>query len=108
MANVRYLVFDVESVADGALVAKLRFPGEKLDAKEGVARYRAELMAKFENDFIPYTFQVPTSIVAAKISADFELIDLVALDEPQFRPHVMTEHFWRGWEKYGRPTLVSF
>ena len=20
----------------------------------------------------------------------------------------MTEHFWRGWEKYGRPTLVSF
>jgi predicted PolB exonuclease-like 3'-5' exonuclease len=108
MPNVRYLVFDVESVADGALVSKLRYPGEKLDAKGAVAKYRAELMAKFENDFIPYTFQVPCSIVAAKISADYELIDLVALDEPQFRPHVMTEHFWRGWEKYGRPTLVSF
>ena len=108
MASVRYLVFDVESVADGALVSKLRYPGEKLDAQAAVARYRAELMAKFESDFIPYTFQLPTSIVAAKVSADFELIDLVALDEPQFRPHVMTENFWRGWEKYGRPTLVSF
>lgn len=108
MASVRYLVFDVESVADGALVSKLRYPGEKLDAKGAVARYRAELMQKFENDFIPYTFQLPTSIVAAKVSADFELIDIAALDEPQFRPHVMTEHFWRGWEKYGRPTLVSF
>jgi len=106
--SVRYLVFDVESVADGALVSKLRYPGEKLDPKAAVARYRGELMEKFENDFIPYTFQVPTSIVAAKVSSDFELIDLVALDEPQFRPHVMTEHFWRGWEKYGRPTLVSF
>jgi predicted PolB exonuclease-like 3'-5' exonuclease len=106
--SVRYLVFDVESVADGALVSKLRFPGEKLDAKAAVARYRAELMEKFENDFIPYTFQVPTSIVVAKVSADFELIDLAALDEPQFRPHVIAEHFWRGWEKYGRPTLVSF
>jgi 3'-5' exonuclease len=108
MPNVRYLVFDVESVADGALVSKLRYPAEKLDAKAAVARYRTELMAKFENDFIPYTFQVPCSIVAAKVSADYELIDLVALDEPQFRPHVLTEHFWRGWEKYGRPTLVSF
>jgi 3'-5' exonuclease len=32
----------------------------------------------------------------------------VVLDEPQFRPPVIVEHFWRGWEKYKRPTLVSF
>jgi predicted PolB exonuclease-like 3'-5' exonuclease len=32
----------------------------------------------------------------------------VALDEPQFRSHVITENFWRGWEAYRRPTLVSF
>jgi len=36
------------------------------------------------------------------------LIDLVALDEPQFRSHVITENFWRGWDAYKRPTLVSF
>jgi len=36
------------------------------------------------------------------------LMDVVALDEPQFRPHVITQHFWRGWEAYRRPTLVSF
>jgi predicted PolB exonuclease-like 3'-5' exonuclease len=30
------------------------------------------------------------------------------LEEPQFRPHVITEHFWRGWDRYRRPTLVSF
>lgn len=106
--SVRYLVFDVESVADGRLVSKLRYPREGLDPLAAIARYRAELMEKFETDFIPYTFQVPVSVVAAKVSADFRLLDIVALDEPSFRPHVITEKFWRGWEVYKRPTLVSF
>ncbi len=107
-ANVRYLVFDVESVAVGELVAGLRYPDESLSPQEAVRKYRDELMNKYENDFIPYTFQMPVSIAVAKVAADLRLIDLVVLDEPQFRPHVITEHFWRGWEKYRRPTLVSF
>jgi predicted PolB exonuclease-like 3'-5' exonuclease len=106
--GVRYLVFDVESVADGALVAKIRYPGEGLQPVEAVARYRAELMEKFDNDFIPYTFQMPVSVVVAKVDASFHLLDLVALDEPEFRSHIITQHFWRGWEAYQRPTLVSF
>ena len=107
-SDVKFLVFDIESVADGELVSKLRYPGQGLSAEEAVARYRAELMAKYDSDFIPYTFQIPIGVAIAKVAADFRLIDLVALDEPQFRPHVMTEHFWRGWEAYNRPTLVSF
>lgn len=106
--SVRYLVFDIESVADGALVSKLRFPGENLSPEDAVTRYRAELMEKFDSDFIPYTFQVPVSIVVAKLSADFHLLDLVALDEPQFRPHIIAKNFWVGWEAYSRPTLISF
>ena len=105
---VRYLVFDIESVADGALVSKLRYPGQGLSAADAVRRYRDELIAKYETDFIPYTFQVPVSVVVAKVAADFSLIDIVALDEPQFRSHIITENFWRGWEVYKRPTLVSF
>ncbi|MBX3411558.1 MAG: 3'-5' exonuclease [Pirellulales bacterium] len=108
MPAVRYLVFDIETVADPELVAKLRYPGEKLAPEAAVARYRAELMEKYESDFIPYTFQTPVSVAIAKVRDDFRLDDLVVLDEPEFRPHVITEHFWRGWEKYKRPTFVSF
>ena len=107
-ASIRYLVFDIESIADAPLVAKLRYPGQSLAPAEGVRRYRAELMEKFESDFIPYTFQIPISVAVGKVAADFRLVDVVVLDEPQFRPHVITENFWRGWEKYHRPTLVSF
>ncbi len=107
-ASVRYLAFDIESVADGELVSKLRYPGENLSPDKAIRRYRDELMERFESDFIPYTFQLPVSVAAGKIAADYRLLDIVVLDEPQFRPHVITEHFWRGWEKYRRPTLVSF
>lgn len=107
-AAVRYLVFDIESVADPELVAKLRYAGESVEPAEAVRRYRDELMEKYDSDFIPYTFQVPVSVAVGKVTADFHLGDVVVLDEPQFRPHVITENFWRGWEKYQRPTLVSF
>ncbi|MCH5375625.1 MAG: 3'-5' exonuclease [Planctomycetes bacterium] len=110
MANssVKFLVFDVESVADGDLVAKVRYPGEEISREQAVARYRAELVENTGSDFIPYTFQIPVSVAVAKVDAGYGLIDLVALDEPEFRPHVITQHFWRGWEGYRRPTLVTF
>jgi predicted PolB exonuclease-like 3'-5' exonuclease len=104
----QYLVFDVESAADGELVSRLRFPGQGLSPRDAVARYRAELMQKYESDFIPYTYQFPVSLAVAKLAGDFRLMDLAVLDSPQFRPHVITENFWRGWEGYRRPTLVSF
>ena len=40
--SVRYLVFDNESVADGALVSKLRYPGDRLAPQDAVRRYRDE------------------------------------------------------------------
>src|SRR5687768_3311127 len=106
--TVRYLVFDIESVADGELVSRLRYPADSLSPADAVRRYRDELLAKYETDFIPYTFQVPIAVVVAKVAGDFRLIDLVALDEPQYRSPVITQHFWKGWEAYKQPTLVSF
>jgi predicted PolB exonuclease-like 3'-5' exonuclease len=107
-SQVRYLVFDIESVADAPLVAKLKYAGEEIAPSAAVRRYRDELIAKYETDFIPYTYQMPISIVVAKVAADYRLLDIIALDEPHYRSHVMTDHFWRGWEAYKRPTLVTF
>ena len=108
MPSPRYLVFDLETVADGDLVSKCRYAGLGLSAEDAIARYRSELMDKYESDFIPYTYQVPISAAVATVSGEYRLLDLVVLDEPQFRPHVITDQFWRGWEKHHQPTLVSF
>lgn len=106
--DVSHLVFDCESIADGALIAKVRYPNESLQPQEAVARYQAELMEEKGTTFIPYTFQIPISVVVAKVSKDYRLIDIVSLDEPNFRSHVITAHFWKGWEVYRRPQWVTF
>jgi len=106
--NVRYLVFDIESVADGNLISKIRYPEKGLSAQDAIKEYTGELMEKFGSEFIPYTYHIPVSIAIAKIDAAFNLIDIVTLDAPEYRPHVMTRHFWDGWKAYQQPSLVTF
>lgn len=105
----RYLVFDIETVADGRLIQRIRYPSEpELSPAEAVARQRAELMERTGSDFIPLNFQLPVSVAIAFVNADGSLHKLTSLDRPQFRPQVITEKFWKGWRHYGRPTLVTF
>jgi len=105
---VSYLVFDVEAVADGDLISRVRYPGEELSPQAAVARYQGEQFEKTGSDFIPATFMLPVSVAIAKITADYRLQDLTVLDPPEFRPHVITKKFWQGWAHYGRPTFVTF
>jgi len=106
--KVSHLIFDVESIADGDLISAVRYGGQGLDAQQAVATYQDELMELNGTTFIPYTFQIPISVVVAKVASNFRLIDIVSLDDPRFRPHVITEHFWKGWEIYGKPQWVTF
>jgi predicted PolB exonuclease-like 3'-5' exonuclease len=106
--KVAHLVFDVESVADGELISKVRYPGAGYSPAEAIATYQDELMEQRGTTFIPHTFQIPTAVVVAKVAKDFQLLDIVSLDEPDFRPHIITEHFWRGWELYRYPQWVTF
>jgi predicted PolB exonuclease-like 3'-5' exonuclease len=103
-----YLIFDIEAIADGDLVSKIRYPGQGLPGPEALARYRAELLAENGKDILPTTFMLPVSVAIAKVDAEYRLLDVVTLDAPEYRPHVITRLFWQGWNHYGRPTLVSF
>lgn len=105
---LRYLVFDVESVPDGELIAKTRYPMDELTPAEAVQRFRQDLLTTAGRDFIPYTYHVPIAVVVAKVRADFQLLEIVSLDQPRHRPHVITQHFWSGWEAYQQPTWVTF
>ena len=107
MSDIRYLVFDIETVPDGELISRVRYPGQTLDPKQAIENYQQELLEKNGSDFIPYTYHLPVSVVIGKINNNYELEDLVALDEQEGRPHLITRHFWKGWEKY-EATLVTF
>lgn len=106
--EITHLIFDVESVADGDLINKIRYPGQGLSPRVAVETFQDELMESRGTTFIPHTFQLPITVVVGKVAKDGSLIDLVSLDEPNFRPHVITKHFWKGWESYNQPTWVTF
>lgn len=106
---MEWLVFDIETVSDGRLVQRVRYPDEpELAPAEAVARYRAQLLEERGTDFVPHTFQLPISVAVAKVDRDHRLVDVATLDRPRFRPQVIARHFWTGWERYGRPTFVTF
>ena len=100
--EVKYLVFDVESVPDPKLIKMVRYPGEDLDDRAAVAKYRDEILEATEgvSEFIPVTFQYPVSVTVAKVRDDYTLIDIVCLDDPKFRPRELSRLFWLGVESY--------
>jgi predicted PolB exonuclease-like 3'-5' exonuclease len=106
--QVSYFIFDIETIADGDLVSKIRYPNDGLSAAEALARYRSQLLEETGKDVLPITFMLPISVAVAKVDADYKLLDVAVLDSPQFRPNIIARHFWQGWNAYSRPTLVSF
>ncbi len=105
---VSYLVFDVEAVADGELIARAKYGDPELPASEAIARFAAERLEQRGSAVLPPTWMLPISVAVAKVDSGFRLIDLAVLDAPQYRPHRITEQFWKGWKHYSQPTLVTF
>lgn len=106
--QISYLIFDVETVADGDLISKVRYPNEELTPEEAVSKYQAELLEEKGRDVIPATFMLPISVAVAKVDSFFQLQDLAVLDTPHYRPYEITRRFWQGWRHYRHPTFVTF
>lgn len=109
--DVKYLVFDIESIPDAKLIKMVKYPDLDIDEVEAVKRFQEEILKNTggASFFIPVTFQYPISICIAKVGHDFELIDVVMLDEPLFRPGEMVRLFWHGVEEqYSNASLVTF
>ena len=54
-SNIRYLLFDIESVADGKLISKIVYPDENYSPEKAVEEYGK---ARFENCLL-YTSPSP-------------------------------------------------
>ena len=103
--QTRYIVYDTESVVDGALLGRVLYQGEELDAAGSIERYLEDVGDP--EAFIPVSFHVPVAISVARVSADFRLLDISCLDDPEFDPIAMTEIFWKGVRHY-KAVLVDF
>jgi len=104
-----FLILDTESVPDGQLLGKVKYPGENLNPEEAIARAQTEAReaSRDHSAFLPVTFQYPIAVCVLRVAADFSLQALACLDAPDFRPREIVRKFWLGVSKY-RPKLVTF
>src|SRR5256885_5561296 len=104
-----FLILDTESVPDGRLIAKVKYPGENLTPEEAIARAQAEAReaSRDGSDFLPVTFQYPIAVCVLRVAADFSLQALACLDAPDFRPREIVRKFWLGVAEYP-PRLGPF
>ncbi|MEN9306084.1 MAG: hypothetical protein RL173_16 [Fibrobacterota bacterium] len=102
---------DIETVVDGRLVQRVKWPAEpELTPAQARERLAAELREASDgkSDFIPHVFHVPVSTALAGVDDRFQLVGLATLDRPSFRPHIITKAFWDGWERRHKPQLITF
>jgi predicted PolB exonuclease-like 3'-5' exonuclease len=107
--STAFLVLDTESVPDGRLIAKVKYPGENLSPEQAVARAQAEARERSPggSDFLPVTFHYPVAVCVIRVGADFRLQAVTCLDAPHFRPGEIVRKFWQGVGCY-KAKLVSF
>jgi predicted PolB exonuclease-like 3'-5' exonuclease len=109
-SSTAYLVLDTESVPDGRLLSRVKYPGEELSEEKAIARAQEEARAASftKSDFLPVTFQYPISVCAVRVAADYSLQAIRCLDAPQFRTRKIVEAFWSGVARYEKASLVTF
>ena len=108
-SDTSYIVFDTETVVDGALLSRVLYPQEGLEPEAAVARCLEEQEeAPQRRPFVPVSFHVPVAIAVARIGPDFLIRDMACLDAPRFDPQTMVKLFWRGVELYADSILVDF
>ncbi|MGV2341128.1 MAG UNVERIFIED_CONTAM: hypothetical protein LVR18_46440 [Planctomycetaceae bacterium] len=107
MSDVKYLIFDIETVGDGDLIRKVRSPmNNSPHAKPSSAR--SQLLEESGRDVLPLTFVLPISVAVAKVSRDWQLLDVLSTRRTTVWPHEIVRRFWQGWTRYDKPTLVTF
>ncbi|MDX6480979.1 MAG: 3-5 exonuclease, partial [Gaiellaceae bacterium] len=99
-----YVVFDIETRIDKALLNQCLYRGEGLTDDEALVRHQDELRAKSGRDMVSATFHVPISIAAASVGADHRLRELKSFEGDE---RAIVEAFWRITETW-KGCLVTF
>jgi len=109
-AEAGYLVFDIEAIPDGNLVAKVRFPGQEISPQEAIRLAQDQEKAKSPtgSDFLPPTLQKPISICVIRVGKDFLPRNIGILDDSDGVDGSLVQKFWFGINRYPQAQLVTF
>lgn len=104
-----FLVFDIETRVDKALLRATLFRGQTLTDDEAYERMRDQLWRESDgrSAFFPHTLHVPISIALGTVGADHGLTGVEVLRADVLGEAGLVREFWRRLDPF-EGTLVSF
>lgn len=104
-----FLVFDIETRVDTALLNATQFAGLAISDDDAFERMRDRLRHESDgrSDFFPVTYHVPISIALVTAADDYALDGVEVLGADRLGEADLVREFWRRLEAFDG-TLVSF
>lgn len=103
----QYLVYDIESVVDKALLNRILFSDAGLSDEEAYTKHVADLMEKNGSNFVNASFHIPVCLATLAVEKDFSIIKIGLLGEGARKPTAIVRHFWDMYNK-NNFVLVDF
>src|SRR5271167_4809135 len=74
-AATAFLILDTESIPDGRLIGRVKYPTYTLTPEAAIERAQAEAreQSRDGSDFLPVTFQIPVAACVVRVARDFTL-----------------------------------
>jgi len=104
-----FLVFDIETCVDKALLRETRYRGQPISDAEAYDRFREEIQRDSDGraDFMPLSYQIPISIVLGTVDPQYLLTGVDVLRADELGTDAIVRSFWERLEGFDG-TLVSF
>ncbi len=102
-----FAVFDIETRVDKRLLNETFYSGEGIDEEEAYRRYRDQLKARRNSDFVPLTLHIPISIAIGNVGDDHVLRSVESLALGEYSEENLVREFWTRAERFSG-CLVSF
>lgn len=105
---MRYLVFDIETRVDKALVKQIHDPENALTLEQAYDKARDQILERSgqQSDFFPLPYHIPIAIATIQADENYRIHALGSLGVDRFSEAELITRFWQIFE--GAATLVTF
>lgn len=105
--SFQYLVYDIESVVDKALLNKVLFSGKGLSDDEAYKAHVENIRREDGTFFVNTAFHIPVCIASLAVDKDFSIQKIGLLGEGKKTTGAIVKHFWDMYNR-GNFVLVDF
>lgn len=105
---IRYLVFDIETRVDKALVKQIYDPENGLTLDQAYDKARDQILERSgqQSDFFPLPYHIPIAIATLQADEHYRIHSLGCLGVDRFSEAELTARFWQIFDNAA--TLVTF